>query len=193
MRHGQHDEVGRVLSGRSGIALNAAGRAQAEALAGWFENARPASLHSSPRRRAIDTAMPLAGQLGLAIARAPGLDEIDFGEFAGRSFAALEADPAWQRWNGDRMSARCPGGETMAEAAARAWAYLRTIEAAQTPAVCVTHCDVIRALVAQLLGLGFNAMFSFDCDPASITTIELDDGWARLVTLNAPVRRPAAA
>lgn len=191
VRHGDHDEVGRVLSGRSDIALNADGRAQAQALGAWFTSQPAASLHSSPRRRARETAAPIAQQLAMPVTDAAALDEIDFGSFTGRSFAALEGDPDWMRWNGERATARCPGGEAMAEAVARARDYLWSIPAGETPAICVTHCDIIRGVVADQLGLGFDRVFSIDCDPGSVTTLALGEGQARLVALNVRVQPPA--
>jgi broad specificity phosphatase PhoE len=183
-RHGTHDEVGRVLSGRSEIALNAQGRAQAEALARALEGTKLASLHTSPRRRAVETIAPLADRSGLAARTDPALDEIDFGAFTGRAFADLDADPDWQYWNAERGTARCSGGETMAEATDRAAAYLAGLAREDFPALCVTHCDVIRGLVARLLGIDFSRMFTFDCDPGSRTAIDLTGGTMRLITLN---------
>lgn len=186
IRHGTHDEVGRVLSGRSGIALNAAGIAEAERLARWLDHAAIDMLHSSPRRRARDTAAPLAARRGLAPVVAPALDEIDFGAFTGRSFAALDRDPEWFRWNAARGIACCPGGETMAAAVSRARAYLDALPAG-THAL-VSHCDVIRGLVAQALGLDAGAIFAFDCDPCSVTTLAESGGRRRLAALNERAR-----
>lgn len=183
VRHGRHSEVGNVLSGRSEIALSEAGRAEADALAAHL--ALPiASIHSSPRRRTRETAAPIAARTGLPILIADALDEIDFGSFAGRSFEALASDADWQIWNAQRGASRCPRGETMAEAIDRAWDYLWSMPEEQAPALCVTHCDIIRGLVARLLGLDFGRIFAIDCDPASLTTLRLDGSDARLVTLN---------
>ena len=183
-RHGVHAEVGHVLSGRSEIALSPGGRADAERLAIWLDRGRIASLHVSPRARTRETAEPVAGRRGLTATIAPALDEIDFGAFTGRSFAALDADPAWRRWNAERDSARCPGGETMAQAVERAWRYIHAIPASDAPALCVTHCDVIRGLVARHFGLPFTAIYRFNCDPGSVTTLALDEAGTRLVALN---------
>jgi broad specificity phosphatase PhoE len=193
VRHGDHDEVGRVLSGRSTIALNAGGRAQAAALASWVAGEGVMSIHASPRLRAAETAAPIAERLALPVVEAPALDEIDFGAFTGRSFAELGGDPDWRQWNAVRDAARCPGGETMGEAVARARGYLWSLAADRQPALCVTHCDIIRGLVADLLGIGFDRMFMLDCDPGSVTTLMLEPGAARLVALNLRVRRPAPA
>ena len=188
VRHGTHGEVGRVLSGRSEIALSPQGRAEAEALVQAFAGVPIGSLHASPRRRARETIAPLARARGLEVRISPALDEIDFGAFAGERFDALDDDPAWHRWNSERDIARCPGGETMGEAVARALAYLGRLSPAALPAVCVSHCDIIRGVVADRLGLGFRKMFALDCDPGSVTTIAFEEGGARVVTLNRRVR-----
>jgi ribonuclease H / adenosylcobalamin/alpha-ribazole phosphatase len=189
VRHGTHAEVGHVLSGRSEIALSEAGMAEVEALARALEGVAIASIHSSPRARARETAAPIAAQLGLEVRIAPALDEIDFGDFTGRSFDALTGDAAWEKWNAERGTARCPGGETMAEAVARARGYLEALPAALCPALCVSHCDVIRGVVAGALGLGYEAVLRFDCDPASRTSLVLGEGWSRVVAINERVRR----
>jgi ribonuclease H / adenosylcobalamin/alpha-ribazole phosphatase len=186
-RHGTHAEVGHVLSGRSEIALSGQGQAEAEALAHALEGTPIASLHSSPRRRARETIAPLAARRGLEVRIAPALDELDFGAFTGKAFAALDGEADWKRWNAERGTARCPGGETMSEAVARAWGYLDALPDEAFPALCVSHCDVIRGIVAQLLGLGFERMFQLGCDPASRTVLDWRAGDMRLVALNVGV------
>ncbi len=183
-RHGIHAEVGHVLSGRSEIALADEGRAQAERLAVWLDRVPLSSIHTSPRARTQQTAAPAAARMGLVPVVAPALDEIDFGAFTGRDFASLDADPDWQHWNAERDTARCPSGETMGEAVERAWRYIHAIAAEDTPALCVTHCDVIRGLVARHLGVSFTRIYAFDCDPGSMTTLQLSDTGTRLVALN---------
>lgn len=182
-RHGTHAEVGRVLSGRSEIALDARGEQEAAALAQHLAAVPLSAIYTSPRRRTRDTAAAVAHARGLPVQAAPALDEIDFGRFTGASFAALAADPGWRMWNERRGTARCPGGETMREATARALDLLTALEPGVT--LCVTHCDVIRGLVVHWLGLGFERMFQLGCDPGSVTTLALDDeGGATLVALN---------
>jgi probable phosphoglycerate mutase len=184
VRHGTHGEVGLVLSGRSEIPLDARGRREVESLAVALDGTPIASLHSSPRARTRETAAAIAERRAMPLVVTPALDEIDFGTFAGRSFAALAPDPDWQHWNAERATARCPGGETMAEACDRAMSYLRDIGREDAPALCVTHCDIIRALVVRVRGTEFNRMLEFDCDPASCTTLEIGDGDMRIIALN---------
>lgn len=176
VRHASHAELGKVLSGRSELSLDAEGLAQAEALVFRLRGREIASLHSSPRHRALQTIAPLAGHRDLPVRRTAALDEIDFGAFTGRSFAELDPVAAWQRWNGERATARCPGGETMSEAVARARRYLLALPASAKPAVCVTHCDIIRGLCAEAMGIGLAGLLSLECDPCSITALAVANG-----------------
>jgi probable phosphoglycerate mutase len=184
VRHATHTEVGLVLSGRSEIPLDGRGKREVDALAVALDGTPIASIHSSPRARARQTAAPIAERRALPIKVVASLDEIDFGTFTGRSFAELAPDPDWRRWNAERATARCPGGETMAEACERALSYLRAIGRQDAPALYVTHCDIIRALVVRALGTGFDRMLEFDCDPASCTTLEIGDRDMRIIALN---------
>jgi broad specificity phosphatase PhoE len=141
------------------------------------------AIHSSPRRRTWETAQIVADRQGLDVTISDALDEIDFGAWTGQSFAALESDPRWRRWNEARGSGAPPGGETMAAATARAIDHIVQISA-DGPVLCVTHCDIIRGVVAHILGLHADRLLSFDCDPASLTTLVLWNGGGRVVALN---------
>ena len=171
------------MSGRSEIGLSEGGRAEAARLADRLAEVPLAAIHASPRRRTLETAQIVAARHLVSVVEVAALDEIDFGKWSGQSFAALENDPAWRRWNADRNGAVTPAGETMARAVARAADHLAAIEE-PGPVLCVSHCDIIRGLAARYLGLGMNGIFSFDCDPASLTTLARSDDDVRLVTLN---------
>lgn len=181
VRHATHDEVGRVLSGRSAIAINAAGRREAALVAQRLSARRVGCIWSSPLARAVQTAAILARPHRLAPRTIDALDEIDFGEWTGKRFAALEGDPRWREWNTHRGTARAPRGETMAVAATRALDFIRTLEG---EAICVSHCDVIRGVAALAIGLDLDHLLRFDCDPASITTLAMEGDAIRLVALN---------
>ena len=72
IRHGAHDLLGRVLTGRMpGVALNEAGRAQAAGLAAALAGGGIAAVVSSPLQRARETAAPIAARLGLPDGASP--------------------------------------------------------------------------------------------------------------------------
>lgn len=183
-RHASHDEVGRFLSGRSDIVPNTCGYTEIAHLSAYLSNAGVKAVFSSPRRRAVETAQGIAVASGLDVRIEPGLDEIDFGDWTGRAFADLDGEPAWQHWNEARGHARVPGGENMAEVTDRAVEAVERIAAVGGTTACVSHCDVIRALVAHYLGLNLDRLMSFDVDPASITILALGDGPGRVIAVN---------
>lgn len=172
-----------MLSGRSEIAISEAGRAEAERLAHRLAAVPLDAIYSSPRLRARETAAVVADRNGLAVADAPELDEIDFGTWMGQSFAALAEDPDWHRWNATRGTATTPGGEDMKAATARAVGYIESV-ARKLPVLCVSHCDIIRGVVAHYLGLDAHRLLGFDVDPASLTTLALANGSGRILALN---------
>jgi ribonuclease H / adenosylcobalamin/alpha-ribazole phosphatase len=143
-------------------------------------------VHASPIQRAQETAKTLAGETGCEVELVEALSEIDFGSWAGRSFAELDADPAWRQWNDRRSHAVAPGGEAMAAVQARALGHLRSAAArfAGGTVAMVTHCDVIRAVVAAILGLSLDHILRFDVDPASVSRVAAGSWGEKLISLN---------
>lgn len=184
-RHAAHAEIGHRLSGRSEIGLSAEGQAAAQQLGERLANTGLVTIRSSPRRRARETADAVAGQCGVAVETADALDEINFGDWTGRAFAQLDADPQWQAWNTTRSRVTPPNGESMAAATARAVGHVEAVAARLSgPALLVTHCDVIRGVVAHYLGLALDRLLSFDIDLASRTTLAIGAWGGRVVAVN---------
>ena len=171
VRHGSHDDLGTWLSGRTrDVALNAAGREETAALARRLAGRGVVGITASPRRRTVETADILGAGLNLTPVLAPDLDEIDFGAWSGRRFADLDGEPDWECWNTARGTAPTPGGETMAAAVARAMRHIDYLAGqGGGPVLCVSHCDVIRGVVAHVLGLPLDNLLRFEIAPASVS------------------------
>lgn len=194
IRHAAHADLGRRLTGRApGAGLTAQGRAQAAALAQALAAEGLAAVHSSPRDRARATAAALAQAAGAPLGIDPALDEIDFGDWTGATFAALDGRPDWTAWNAARGSARPPGGESMAEAADRIADLAARLAASREggPVALVSHADMIRGLVARALGLPLDNLLRFEIGPASVSRLEAGPHGLRVLTLNeSPGRMP---
>lgn len=194
VRHAAHDRVDSVLCGRMpGVGLGEDGRWQAEALARRFaEGRRVDAVWTSPMERARETAAPIAGRLGLLAWDSDALCEIDFGAWTGASFDDLRDDPRWRRWNEARGGERPPGGESMAEAQARA---MGEVERAREEhpggrVVLVSHGDVIKAALAGVLGLSLDAHARFEIAPASVSALAVWDGGGKVLSMNEAVAPP---
>jgi broad specificity phosphatase PhoE len=48
----------------------------------------------------------------------------------------------------------------------------------------VTHCDIIRGVIAHYLGLSLDNILRFDVEPASISTIEINRWGGRVRSIN---------
>jgi len=187
IRHAAHVELGRTLSGRRrDIALSAEGLEQAEIVADLLGVEPLAAVYSSPRERCYYTARAIAEQQSLQVETADGLAEVDFGEWTGLPFDRLEGEPDWDKWNTARGNARPPNGESMEEACRRAVAALEEIAArhADQMVAAVSHCDIIRGLVAFYLGLSLDNLLRFDIDPTSVSRLVIGSWGARVMSMN---------
>ncbi len=171
----------------AGIKLGTDGRAQAERLGRRIGKEAVSEILASPRERTQETAAAIAGSCrGIAVGTEAALDEIDFGSWSSRDFNDLNNESEWRRWNTVRSIAHTPAGETMLDVQARAVGLIHRLHAkGENGAIAlVTHADVIKAIVAFYLGLSLDAWPRFDVDPASITTLVVEDWNARIVRLN---------
>lgn len=168
------------------MALSSDGMEQAAIVADLLGTLPIAAVYSSPRERAWNTAAAIAEPHELSVTVLDPLDEIDFGQWSGARFSDLEGDEDWQRWNEERGTARCPGGESMAEAVDRAASALEEIAKSHDgeTVAAVTHCDIIRGVLARYLGMPLDNVLRFDVDPASLSTLELGLWGARVRSIN---------
>lgn len=142
-------------TGRTDLELTPDGEAEARAASAVFADVlgpgrAVASVHSSPLRRAVRTAKLVLGD-SAELTLESDLAEFDYGEFEGLTPAQIqERAPGWSLWRDG-----CPGGESMAEATARAESFItRLREGAADRTVCaVSHGHLARVLTARLLGL----------------------------------------
>jgi broad specificity phosphatase PhoE len=180
VRHASYALLGEVLAGCAlDVSLDRAGRRQVAGLAKEFSRRRPiGAVQSSPRRRTLQTARPIAERIGRPLEVEPALDEVDFGEWGGRRFAELAGDPRWRAWNESRGKERAPGGESMAEVQTRVVGHLERMRDRYPGAivVIVSHCDVIRAALLHYRGQPLDAYAGISIPPAAVTILRLAHG-----------------
>lgn len=203
--------TGPVLAGWTpGVRLDERGRAQAAALAGRLAPVPLAAVVASPLERCVETAEAVAaGRPG-----PPGKVEADerfgevrYGDWTGRPLKELAEEPLWRVVQAHPSAVRFPGegGEAMAAAQHRAVSAVREWNARiaaehgedATYLVC-SHGDIIKAVVADALGLHLDQFQRIQADTASLTVVrytELRPFVARLNDTGGDVRdllpRPA--
>lgn len=122
VRHGETDwNVARRIQGHLDIPLNATGEQQAEATARALSAQRFSTCYSSDLVRAHRTATHAAAALRLEPRLDPQLRERHYGAFQGLTYeeAAQNFPVAYARFEARETTAELPGGESLADFAAR--------------------------------------------------------------------------
>jgi len=162
-RHGEtvFNAAKRMQGDQLDTPLTRTGFAQADAmglaLAEWLGTRQALALWSSPSGRALQTLAIIAEHVGADwhnAARDPRLQEIDVGEWAGRSYAEIMAD------QGDIIdphialfSVRPPGGEWYDDIAARLQGWIDDTAHVRGDRLVIMHGMSSRVLRGMLLGL----------------------------------------
>lgn len=195
VRHGRSTaNTSGVLAGRTGgVHLDDVGRQQAERVSARLGRVPLVAVVSSPLQRCRETAGALlAGQVtppALQVERA--LNECDYGDWQGRSLRELSKEKLWRVVQQQPSAAGFPGGETMAQMQARATAAVRRIDREVTEAhgagavwVAVSHGDVIKAVLADALGLHLDLFQRIQVDPASASMVRYGDERPHVLGVN---------
>jgi probable phosphomutase (TIGR03848 family) len=189
VRHGATPTTGRLLPGQApGLHLSEKGRAQADGVAERIASLTkaPSAVYASPLERTRETAAPIARALGVRVRSAPGLVEVDVGDWTEKSLARLSKTREWptvQRWPG---GFRFPGGESFAEMSVRAMdAVLGLVdEHPGASIVAVSHADPIKAIVAAAAGMPLDLMQRLVVSPCSISAIVFTGGGPVVLCVN---------
>jgi broad specificity phosphatase PhoE len=168
VRHGQTEwSESRRHTSRSDVPLTAGGREAAVALAPLLAGQDFALVLVSPASRALDTAR-LAGFPDAEVD--PDLREREYGEIEGLTTEQVRAwGPQWQGWT--VWTGAVPGGETLAEAGARASRVLARADDAAGPVLLFGHGHELRILAAVALALAPAVAERLVLDPATVSVV----------------------
>lgn len=182
VRHGRTTaNAAGVLAGRTaGVRLDEAGRAQAAAVGERLAPVPIAALVTSPQERCRQTARAIGSVRPDAVDTAVerGLAECDYGEWQGRRLGELAKERLWQTVQRQPSAAAFPGGESLIAMQHRAVEAVRRRDAAVEEAhgsgavwVAVSHGDIIKAVLADALGLHLDLFQRINVDPASVSIV----------------------
>ncbi len=182
-----------ILAGRApGVDLSDRGRKEAQDVAKRLKEINFSLIRVSPMERCAQTIEPLLAQLSKSREAKPivevesDLVEVDYGKWTGRKLAILSRDKAWKVVQNTPSAMYFPGGEGLLDVQARAMRALNS--AANTPGkgakLLVSHGDVIKSIVASVLGTHLDHFQKIVIDPASLTVLDFNGVDYRVLTLN---------
>jgi probable phosphomutase (TIGR03848 family) len=187
VRHGRTTaNTSGVLAGRSkGVLLDELGEEQAARTAERLAEVPLAAVVTSPLERCQQTAKAITSrqQGNPTKAREKGIVEVDYGAWTGRELKTLGKEPLWKVVQGHPAGVVFPEGESMAAMSARSVAAVRrwdaAVEAEHGPEAswaAVSHGDVIKAVLADALGMHLDAFQRIVVDPASVSVVRYTAG-----------------
>jgi probable phosphomutase (TIGR03848 family) len=188
VRHGRTSaNAGGILAGWTpGVSLDESGQAQAAALAERLAVVPLAGVVTSPLQRCRETAQALTAVPGPKGAPRPEPDvddrlgECRYGDWTGRPLKELVKDPLWRVVQAHPSAVTFPGeaGESMLTMQHRAVEAVRDHDARITAEhgvdalwVAVSHGDVIKAVLADALGMHLDAFQRLIVDPGSVSVV----------------------
>lgn len=185
VRHGRSDaNAAKVLAGRApGIELDAAGRDEVNSLAARLTKVPLTAVISSPLERCVQTAQALAnGRTTLDVVTDERFIECDYGEWTGRPLHELSRTKLWKQVQTHPSAATFPGGESMRAMQDRMVQAIREHDSRIADRsgkaaiwAAVSHADVIKAVVADALGMHLDLFQRLVIDPASVTVINYSE------------------
>lgn len=195
VRHGENEYVkeGRLAGRLPGVHLNDNGRKQAQAVAKSLVGMKISAVYSSPLERTMETAQPIAEALHTQVIPRAGLNEVDFGEWQGKTLKSLRRRKLWKIVQAAPSQMRFPGGESFSEAQIRICQEIENLSETHNPKdllVCVSHSDIIKLAVAYYVGIPIDLFQRVLISPGSMTVLSINRGRSHLITLNNCLSNP---
>jgi probable phosphomutase (TIGR03848 family) len=176
VRHGLTDaNTGGLLAGWTpGVHLAEKGREQAAALAARLAGVPLVTVVSSPLERCQETAAAIVAERDIEVVTDERLGECHYGDWTGQELKKLVKDPLWKVVQAHPSAAAFPGGESLRDTQARAVAAVRAHNkalGADATWAAVTHGDVIKAVLADALGMHLDLFQRIVVDPCSVSVV----------------------
>jgi 2,3-bisphosphoglycerate-dependent phosphoglycerate mutase len=195
IRHGRTSaNTAGILAGRSsGVELDSVGHTQVAEVGTRLAGVPLRTVVTSPLRRCRQTSAALvaARDSGCPVHTEQGLVECGYGDWTGKALKDLSKEKLWSTVQAQPSAVRFPGGESMTEMSARAVGAIRSWDARMESEhgpdavwAAVSHGDVIKAVLADALGMHLDAFQRILVDPASVSIVRYTASRPYVVTVN---------
>jgi probable phosphoglycerate mutase len=175
--------------GRADLPLTELGAEQAAKVARRVAmNWTPSIVYTSPLGRCVKTGTAIAAACRIPSQSLPGLTDIDYGDWQGKTREEAEAADAslLAAWLETPDCVRFPGGEMLQDVAARTSGAMRLLQQrhADETVVVIGHDSVNRVMLSQWLTMPLASYWRIVQDPCCINEVELDNEAVRVRRMN---------
>ncbi len=179
LRHGQTEFSRDNMFCGSGLnpGLTSDGTEMAAAFAASYKTTTWQAVYVSPLRRTVATATPLCNALRLTMTMRDELKEIGYGEWEGKSAAAVDSTyhDEYIRWQADPAWNPPTGGEPAIEIARRTLKVIEEIKEKYNDGnvLIVSHKATIRIILCEFLGIDVGRFrYRLSCPVGSVSKVE---------------------
>lgn len=174
MRHGE-PQGGKVFRGIRDDLLTDTGWQQMHSAMSWLN--KPEVIFSSPLRRCADFAEKMAEQHQLPLYKTVALQEINFGQWEGKSVAQLieqEKCNLTDFWR-DPLANTPPGGESVRDFQHRVIVFWHELVMSQKGKNCllVTHGGVQKLILAEVLRMPVQVIHNIEVSYGCCSTLQV--------------------
>jgi len=189
VRHGStaYNVGEKRIRGRIDLSLSDRGFEEAEKAAKALEKVKLDIIYYSPIKRAKQTAEVIKRyQKNAKLIEEPLLIDLSFGDWEGKRYSEIfKSKEEEERFRRKPSSFIIPNGETFFQGLDRIHRlFLRLNEQKEEYVALVTHGAIINLIFIYLYKTDIDMFWRFIVDPASISEIELEKDWYRIVRVN---------
>ncbi|MCL5951239.1 MAG: histidine phosphatase family protein [Chloroflexi bacterium] len=189
VRHGQTEwNKNERFRGRADIPLNETGVAQAQQVATRLIGEKIDAIYSSPLRRALRTAQPIAENHRLAVQPLDGLNDVDEGALEGLTIEEARQDfpKVVDDWLNAPGHVKFPKGESLKTVRIRVEKTLTDLAALHPDQtlVLVSHRVTSGVILCHVIGLDLDSYWNIELDNASMSRFETRRGGYVVTLIN---------
>lgn len=161
--------------------LSELGIIQAEAMCHNLKDKKISRIISSPLRRTMQTARPLADELGLDIVVEPMLLETEHGNWSGKNIDVIKKKypEEWKAWLKTPSNVQMPGGEHTSKTVDRCRRIVDMMKLFKKDVAIFTHGNIIQFVI----GIIENKSLDINLKVGSAAYYLLDNGDGKLAIL----------
>lgn len=182
------DNKGCKLSGHIDSILSEEGKKQIKDLNKFLQLEKIDKIYTTTSSRTKYTVEEIAQERNIEIIEKDTLKEISFGDFEGLDFNEIKDryPDEFQKMIDEGYNYRYPNGESLVDSYNRVVKEIKEIvnnNDNKNILIC-SHGGTIRNILTYLISNSYNYHWNFRIDNCSVTTLEIDDGFAVINNMN---------
>lgn len=182
------DNQNNRLSGHIDSTVSEVGKKQIDNLTNYIKNIKIDKIYTTTSSRTKDTVKKIAHIKKLEIIEKENLKEISFGDFEGITFEEIKKSypDEFQNMISKGYEYKYPNGESLIDSYNRVVDEVKNIlfENKNKVVLICSHGGTIRNIITYLISNSYEYHWNFKIDNASVTILEIDNGFTVIDTMN---------